>query len=76
MAVSFEGGPEPLIGDPKFLFEGRYDGATTSYRPRYDIGPEGQGFLMLAGSEQLWPNEINVVFNWIEKLEPRAQASR
>ena len=59
--------PEPLIGDPELLFEGRYNGRA-DLRPRYDIGPEGEDFLMLAGSEQQWPNEINVVLNWTTAL--------
>ena len=69
MAAPFGGGswPEPLIGDPELLFEGRYNGRA-DLRPRYDIGPEGEDFLMLAGSEQQWPNEINVVLNWTTAL--------
>ena len=34
----------------------------------YDIGPEGEGFLMLTVPQQVWPNRINVIFNWFEAL--------
>ena len=76
MAVAFDVEPEMLTGDPELLFERRYDGAQPDTRARYDIGPEGQGFLMLTVPEEQWANSINVVFNWIEKLQTEAPASR
>ena len=74
MEVAFDDEPEMRIGDPALLFEGEYRSADT--RPMYDIGPEGEGFLMLTVPQESWPNRINVIFNWTELLKEAAAVGR
>ena len=38
-------------------------------RADYDITADGQRFLMIKGSEQQAPNQINIVLNWFEELK-------
>jgi len=82
MRVSFEPGPEPALGEPELLFEGRYEGATT--RAQYDVAPAGTGFVMLtvrrpmdaAEGGRSSPDRINIVFNWFETLKDRVPPER
>ena len=74
MEVAFDDEPEMRIGDPELLFEGEYRGGET--RQMYDIGPEGEGFLMLTVPQEHWPNSINVILNWFEELKQRVPTGR
>jgi Tol biopolymer transport system component len=59
-------------GNPRTLFEGRYEPAPIT-NPNYDVSPDGQRFLMVkpVEREQAVPTQINVVLNWFEELKRR-----
>jgi len=61
--------PTLVAGKPHVLFEGQFlsSPATT---PNYDVSRDGQRFIMVkaAGAAEA-PNQINVVFNWVEELK-------
>jgi Tol biopolymer transport system component len=70
MAVDVDAKSGFSAGKPRMLFEGTYL-PTAVGAPFYDVGPDGQRFLMLKPVESLTsaPTQINVVLNWFEELK-------
>ena len=54
--------PSLRMTQPQVLFDG-------DYRSSYDVGPDGQKFLMIRSVDEPLPTRINVVQNWFEELE-------
>jgi serine/threonine-protein kinase len=72
MVVDVTAQPGFSAGNPRMLFEGRYQ-PTNGSLPAYDVSSDGQRFLMLKPSEQAQAaTQINVVQNWFEELKQRA----
>lgn len=58
-----------VAAPPRLLFEGNYRHGVT-FRPDYDISPDGKRFLMVRGSEQPpTAAQITLVPNWSEKIQ-------
>lgn len=67
MSVEVKTTPGFAASTPRLLFEGNYRHGVT-YRPDYDVTPDGKRFLMVRGSEQPpVAAQITVVPNWVEK---------
>ncbi len=54
-------------GEPRLLFEGRFE--RFERHPGYDVSPDGQRFLMVRTPPESEPRQINVVLNWFEELK-------
>jgi Tol biopolymer transport system component len=69
MAAPVTGGSTLAFGTPQVLFEGDYV-AGACCGPSYDVGPDGQRFVMTKGiAESTW--RLNVVLNAFDGLEAR-----
>ena len=62
MVVSIQTRPTFQAGSPRVLFDMR------SYKPGFDISPDGQRFLMIKPPKGE-AGQINVVLNWFEELK-------
>jgi Tol biopolymer transport system component len=65
MAVSVRTTPTFVAGAPSLLFDHPYIADNTGH-PAYDVSPDGEHFLMIAGGVA---SHINVVLNWTEELK-------
>ena len=54
-------------GEPRLLFEGRFE--PPSRTPNYDVSLDGQRFLMIRTPPESAPRRLNVILNWFEELE-------
>ncbi|MCU1317081.1 MAG: hypothetical protein JWN63_2403 [Candidatus Acidoferrum typicum] len=77
MAVDIVMQPSFAAGNPRVLFEGRYE-LSPATTPNYDVSPDGQRFLMLKPNEQeaSAPTQINVALNWFEELKRRVPTDK
>jgi Tol biopolymer transport system component len=77
MAVDVTMQPNFSASKPKMLFEGQDLPAPVTY-PNYDVGPDGQRFLMLKPTKQAQaaPTQINVVLNWFEELKQKVPVGK
>ena len=77
MSVDVTTQPSFSAGNPRMLFEGRYDPSFYTVAD-YDVSPDGQRFLMIKGSEsaQATPSQINVVLNWFEELKRKVPTGK
>jgi Tol biopolymer transport system component len=77
MATAIETKSGFVAGKPKLLFEGHYETSMYAFEPNYDVGPDGQRFLMIKGSEQeSAATQLNVVLNWSDELRRLAPTGR
>jgi hypothetical protein len=68
MIVDVKTAPTLVIGKPRKLFERRYE-RSRAFFPNYDVTPDGRRLLMVKGSTQEVPTQINVVLNWLDELK-------
>jgi eukaryotic-like serine/threonine-protein kinase len=62
---------------PKLLFEGHYETDVYPSYANYDVGLDGQRFLMIKTSEEeRAATQINVVLNWFEELKRRVPTGK
>ncbi|MEE9264628.1 MAG: protein kinase [Vicinamibacteria bacterium] len=54
-------------GEPRLLFEGRFE--HFERHPGYDVSLDGQRFLMIRTPPESAPRRLNVILNWFEELE-------
>ncbi len=66
IVVGIKTEPTFTQGSPAVLFTGNY--LTGQINRQYDVGPDGQRFLMIK-QEQTGITQINVVLNWFEELK-------
>ena len=58
-------------------FQRHYETASFSFRPNYDVSPDGQRFLMVkAGEQESAATQLNVVLNWSDELRRLAPAGK
>ena len=58
-------------------FQRHYETASFSFRPNYDVNPDGQRFLMIRGSEQeTAATQLNVVLSWSDELRRLAPVGK
>jgi serine/threonine-protein kinase len=69
LAVGFRTQPEFRASAPEVLFEGDYHAGGATNVPDYDIGGDGERFLMIRKEEPY--RRINIVLNWFDELERR-----
>ena len=70
MIESFIADPEPRVGKPILLFQGKFKGTTGLFGRNYDITPDGRRFLMIEqGESKSMATQINIVLNWFEDLK-------
>jgi len=63
--------PEFSAGKPRRLFERPYE-RSNAFWPDFDVSADGQTLLMLKSVDRpAPPQQINVVFNWLEELKQR-----
>ena len=74
MAVDIDTQSGFSAGKPRMLFEGPYLPTPASF-PYYDVGPDGERFLMLkpVESQTAAPTQIHVVLNWFEELKQKSR---
>jgi serine/threonine-protein kinase len=62
--------PRFRAGAPKVFLGRSYEAGTYSWRPNFDIAPDGKSFVFVKADEQ-WgrATEIRVVLNWFEELK-------
>jgi len=63
-------GAEPVIGQPRALFGGRYEASI--YHSFYDVAPDGNHFAMVRSQGAEGGLVIHLVLNWFD--QPRASA--
>ena len=66
MAVPVSEAPAFKAETPTTLFEDRF--AKGTWLAAYDVTPDGERFLMLAGEERVAARELYLVSNWFEEL--------
>ena len=75
MIVAYEDDPVFVPGKPEVLFSGQY---VVDFQSVYDIGPDGQRFLMMKETDLVEPHtglqQLVVVENWFEELKRLAPA--
>ena len=69
MVAAVETEPEFRTGEPRALFEARYERALLGFT-NYDVAPDGS-FVMVRGDRQPPPRRINIVLNWFEELKQK-----
>ena len=71
MVVDVRTTPEFSAGKPRRLFERPYE-RSNAFWPDFDVSADGQTLLMLKSVDRpAPPQQINVVFNWLEELKQR-----
>jgi eukaryotic-like serine/threonine-protein kinase len=68
MSVDVKTGPTLVVGKPRRVFEGHYATSGALFA-NYDVTPDGKRLLMVKGSVQEGPAQINVVLNWLEEVK-------
>jgi serine/threonine protein kinase/Tol biopolymer transport system component len=68
MSVEVNTSPTLVVGKPHRVFEGRYATSGALYA-NYDVTPDGKRLLMVKGSVQEAPAQINLVLNWLEEVK-------
>lgn len=69
MAVSFEDGATPRLGEPRLLFSGSFQ-EDADVGPSWAIHPDGKRFLMVAEDERpKRASRLIVVQNWFSEIE-------
>jgi Tol biopolymer transport system component len=69
--------PAFAAAKPRLLFEGHYETGLSPFESNYDVGPDGQRFLMIKASEQeSAATQLNVVLNWSDELRRLAPAGK
>jgi Tol biopolymer transport system component len=66
MAVDITTDPELEAGNPRLLFEGRFD--TFGSLANFDVTPDGRRFVMIQEGPGM-RTQINVVLNWFDELK-------
>ena len=61
---------------PSRLFDGPYVFRTPNLARQYDVGPDGQRFLLIKEERPATPSRIVLVQHWEEELNQRAGAAR
>lgn len=64
---------------PRRLFEGRYLRVldlSSAVAAVYDVSPDGRRFVMIQGSEEAPPSQLQVVIHWFDELKRRVAAGR
>jgi serine/threonine-protein kinase len=72
LAVEVRTEPTFSVAPPQVLFEGNYP-VGSSYWSDYDVTPDGNEFLMVAGPETAPPG-LQVVINWLAEVKRRLAA--
>jgi serine/threonine-protein kinase len=70
MVASVNSEPHFSIGKPTVLFRGQF---ARIQGKNYDVTPDGQRFLMVLVDGLVPPNDITVVWGWMEDLKSRLQ---
>jgi serine/threonine-protein kinase len=68
MSVDVKTGPTLMVGKPRRVFEGHYATSGALFA-NYDVTPDGKRLLMVKGSVQEAPAQINLVINWLEEVK-------
>jgi eukaryotic-like serine/threonine-protein kinase len=68
MSVEVNTSPTLVVGKPRRVFEGHYATSGALFA-NYDVTPDGKRFLMVKGSVQEAPVQINLVLNWLEEVK-------
>jgi hypothetical protein len=68
MSVEVNTSPTLVVGKPRRVFEGRYATSGALFA-NYDVTPDGKRLLMVKGSVQDGPAQINLVLNWLEEVK-------
>ncbi len=69
MAVDIETTPTLAAGTPRVVFEGDY--TNVNYRS-YDISPDGRSFVLVAGTADEAPSQLQMVQGWFSELRELA----
>ena len=72
MAVEFSTDPQVTLSPPRLLFEQHYSYASGLTIANYDVTSDGQRFLMV--KDESSGTRLNVVMNWVERLQEGAPA--
>jgi serine/threonine-protein kinase len=73
MVVDVSMSPDPVLSQPRQLFEQRYAFLTITV-PNYDVSSDGQRFLMV--KDESGSGRLNVVLNWFAELRRLAPTGR
>jgi serine/threonine-protein kinase len=75
MSVDVKTGPNLVVGKPRRVFEGHYATSGALFA-NYDVTPDGKRLLMVKGSVQEAPAQINLVLNWLEDVKRLVSAEK
>ncbi len=75
MAVDVTREPSFAASRPRVAIEAPFDLAGVLYA-NYDVGLEGETFVMIRTETESTASRLNVVVNWFEKLERRVPGTR
>jgi serine/threonine-protein kinase len=67
--------PAFRAGRPEPLFEGRFELRTAPLR-NWDVSPDGEQFVFVAGGSDLGAREVDVVLNWAQDLDRAAGGAK
>jgi Tol biopolymer transport system component len=71
--VTLSLGPVFSVGRPSLLFQGPYEKAPPAgAASNYDVSSDGRRFVMIKRDQQLAPQQIVLVVNWLEEVKRRA----
>jgi hypothetical protein len=77
MVVEVRASDELSLGVSRPLFEGEW---AVTWRPSYDITPDGKRFLLVEVDPQLQPptppTQIHLILNWFEELKTKVGGGR
>ena len=73
IAVPVSAQPTLRFGKPTELFRGNF---ASIQGKNYDVTPDGLRFLMVQSNEQVPPDQITVVLNWMSDMTSRFRAGR
>jgi serine/threonine-protein kinase len=71
MSVTVQTRPTLQAAAPRQLFQGGYAVAPGNFWANYDVGPDGQQFLMLEPEQVGSDTQVAVILNWFEELKRR-----
>ena len=74
MVASIQTSPVFRSSRPRELFEGPYltGSDIAAIATTYDVALDGEHFLMIEGGEEEGANQLHLVLNWFEELQPLA----
>ena len=76
MVATVSADPVLTLGEPRVLFEGRFE--NLPWAANYDVTADGQRFLMIQAAAETATavSQIQVVLNWFEELRRRVPAAK